>query len=130
MQPVKLDELRNFEFVEAEAVSGNSQGIAGECNMRMRILEVCRQSGFSPHYSFATVDSNQATTIAEGDAKVLVLPESAARIIGPPGVSGLARVMLDNNEAYFEVGIIYLEDRFDKSMSIAVDAFRKVTSKW
>lgn len=93
-----------------------------------RIFEVCRDLGFAPGRIPRFANSMGDLTRFRNENEVLIIPESVAAFVGPVEVSGLVRVPLVDDEAYFDVVAVSRADDARCGVEMAMNALRRLSS--
>lgn len=93
-----------------------------------RIVEACKQSGFEPRIRTRIARSSGEMYVCKGNDEIFIVPQCDAIRIAPPAISGLVRLEIEDENAYFEVEAVYRKDCANLGVSAFLDALDRANT--
>lgn len=93
-----------------------------------RIIEACEASGFKPKTRIRVFESFGDAMVARHSDEVICIAGSNSVNVAPPSLSGLVRLDLEDQNAYFEVVAMYRDDSANPGIPLLIEVFQRVAA--
>lgn len=119
-ESVDLRELKDLFFIKTNSYD----------TFNDRIEEVCLELGFIPKKRMRYFGSMGDMGVQYGIDETCIIPASMESYIAGPEISGLVRLPLTNENAYFEVVAVHSIDDQSDTIQHCIAALKAVTASW